>query len=502
MLYFSRWKLLSIILFCLATCLVALFSLLPDHYKPFPDLKINLGLDLMGGVQILAQIDQDEYIVEQLSHLRDSLRSELREKKIKYKQLKVSNSNLDISFIIKNPEQINTIKTIIAKLGRDIKITINQDKATISYAEAYLALLKHDLLFQSIEILRKRIDSTGTKEPIIIQQGEDKILIQVPGLDNPTALKEVIGKTAKLTFHMVYDEYSKTNSYKTLKPVSDDKRNLSSSKIESKALLAGNALTHARASIGNRGPEVQIRFNSEGASKFARITKENINRRLAIVLDGQVISAPSISTPILDGNCVINGSFTTEEANNLALLIRVGALPASLSFIEERLVGPTLGQDSIDAGKIAAIIAILAVGGCMITLYGRYGLVANISLIFGLVLIFAALSIMEATLTMPGIAGIVLTLGMAVDANILIFEKIREEQKEYTLRAKVIERGFNKAYRTIMDSNITTMIMAVLLYIFGYGPIQGFAVTLIIGILASMFSSITLTRLMIIKFKL
>jgi preprotein translocase subunit SecD len=367
--------------------------------------------------------------------------------------------------------------------------------------------LKDRALVQSIEIVRRRIDETGTREPTIQRQGKNRIVVQLPGIDDPDRIKSLLGKTAKLTFQMVDIQASVEDALagrvppgSRLLPGEDPQTGPSHYVVRRRIMVSGDRLVDASSGFDqNNRSAVFIRFDQVGARQFGRATQENVNRPFAIVLDGKVISAPVINEPILGGTAQITGDFSVAEAQDLALLLRAGALPAPLRVVEERTVGPGLGKDSIAAGETASIIGMVLVIGFMIVTYGRFGIMADIALFFNVVLILAVLSLLQATLTLPGIAGIILTIGMAVDANVLIFERIREEVRYGRSPFNAVEIGYQRALTTIIDSNLTTLFAAVFLYSFGSGPIRGFAVTLAIGILTSMFTAIMLTRLMVVQ---
>ena len=358
---------------------------------------------------------------------------------------------------------------------------------------------------QSIEIVRRRVDETGTREPTIQQQGDDRILVQLPGIDDPERIKRLLGKTAKMSFHLV-DQRNSVESAMAgrippgswLLPSEGEDRRMYL--IRKRVMVSGDTLIDAQPSTDSRTnePVVTFRFDTAGAKRFGSATSKNVGKLFAIVLDRKVISAPVIREPILGGSGQISGSFSFQSAQDLALLLRAGALPAPLTILEERSVGPGLGADSIAAGKIASIIGIILVVVFMVAAYGLFGFMADIALIVNMVLILGALSFLQATLTLPGIAGIVLTIGMAVDANVLVFERIREEVRSGRTPISSIDAGYTRAFTTIIDANLTTLIAALLLYAFGSGPVRGFAVTLSIGIITSMFTAIMLTRLMIV----
>jgi preprotein translocase subunit SecD len=359
------------------------------------------------------------------------------------------------------------------------------------------------LIQQSISVIRRRVDEMGTTEPLIQRQGEDRILIQVPGLGDTERLKAIIGKTAKMTFHMVDMDCNPAGRIplsSRLVPsdeVGPDGQPFNYC-IEKRVRLTGQNLVDAQPTFQDGQPVVSFRFDTRGAQIFGRITADNVGKLFAIVLDGKVITAPRIESPILGGSGIIRGSFTVQSARDLSILLRAGALPASMIYLEERSVGPGLGQDSIDSGKLASVLGLVLIVIFMFVAYGLFGLMANIALLFNIALILGLLSLLQATLTLPGIAGIALTMGMAVDANVLIFERMREEVRNGRSPFNAVDAGYRRALTTIIDSNLTTLIAAVLLFAFGSGPIKGFGVTLTIGIVTSMFTAIMVTRFLVV----
>ncbi|MCF8462777.1 MAG: protein translocase subunit SecD, partial [Rickettsiaceae bacterium] len=377
---------------------------------------------------------------------------------------------------------------------------------TLFYDEYKLSEVQNTLLERSIETVRRGVRSSGAKEPNIQQQGRNYILLQMPGVDDPGEIRNILGKTAKLTFHLVSEEGNMLLNQGKALPVNakliayqSDERKDYKIAIQKKSLLSGDMLTNANMALSEGEAIVEFSFNKLGSKIFGEITKNNIGKQLAIVLDNKLLSAATIQSAIMAGSGRITGGFTIDSANELALLLRAGALPAPLKIVEERVIGPNLGADSIEAGKQAGIIAFLLVAIFMILAYGLFGVFACIALMVNIIIIIAALSLLSATLTLPGIAGIILTIGMAVDANVLIYERIKEEFRSsgFSSIPFIIRRGFSSAFATILDSNITTLVAAILLYIFGVGSIKGFAVTLSIGIFASMFTAITVTRMLI-----
>lgn len=504
--HFPRWKIIIIALICLLGVVIAMPNFISAESlnkmpKWWPKQTMNLGLDLRGGSHLLLEVDFPHYFHEQLSNLRDNIRTDLRKEKIGYINLKTNSNNITFNLRDVNLSS-NALKLI--KKNKDLDATINQDIIIVSYTETYLQEMKKKLVDQSREIIRRRVDESGTKEPIIQSHGEDKILLQVPGLNDPEHLKNLLGQTAKMSFHLVNEDVTSYDNipFDTIlldsEPGKDGK--ITKIPVYKKVMLNGDLLSSAMVSYNQFSrPVVGFEFNHLGARIFAELTKQNIGKRLAIILDNKVICAPSINEPIIGGSGTISGDYTAQTANDLALLLRAGALPAPLKIIEERTVGPSLGAVSISQGKNAAIISVISVVIFMIMVYGIFGIFANIALCFNLALLIALLSMLQATLTLPGIAGIVLTMGMSVDANVLIFERIREESKNGLSSFQSLERGFNQAFNTIIDSNLTTILVAIFLYSFGSGAVKGFAVTLVIGIVTSMFSAITLTRLMMAK---
>lgn len=513
--YFSRWKLITVFLTCLFFSLLALPNLFSEEarakFPPFmPSKTVSLGLDLQGGSYLLLELNYTQYFREQMSALVDALRSEMLARKILYKDL--NESDKEVSFVLVNPAQdASSVQDVVRKVDADMEAkALDGGKYAISFSDAALRNKKLHLLEQSIQIVNKRVNETGTREPIIQRQGESRIVLQVPGLQDPEHLKTLLGKTAKMTFHLVDENVDVQDAMAGKIPAGDrlvysdehEKARKSYAVpyvIKNRVELGGEMLVDAGATFDSRNndPVVSFKFNSSGAQRFGDISSNNIGKRFAIVLDNKVITAPVIQSAILDGSGIISGRFTTESANDLAVLLRSGALPVPLKVVEERSVGPSLGADSIAAGKQAALLGVVLVMAFMIINYGLFGMFANVALLVNLVFILGALSLFQATLTLPGIAGMVLTLGMAVDANVLIYERIREEQRNGKTPFAAIESGFRVARQTITDANVTTLIAALCLFYFGTGTVKGFAVTLAIGILASMFTAIVLTRLMV-----
>lgn len=498
----SLQRILIIVGICLVGTFFAVPNLMPNKDKlPKWWQPISLGLDLQGGSSLLLEVKMDDVLREKMETLEDSVRQSLREGKIRYKDLSSSKDGVFVS--IDDYQARDKAKTLFQKLDTGLLVTEDENGTgliTIKYTDPALAEIKYRIIDQSISIVRRRIDELGTKEPSIQGQGTDRILVQLPGVQNPEAVKILLGKTAKMSFHLV-DETTTVAQAKRGK-LNKNSRVMSGAGGEQyvvirKPVLGGENLTNARVAFQNGDPVVSFRFNTFGGRKFGEITSSHVNERLAIVLDNEVISAPNIEGPITGGSGVITGSFTTKSANDLALLLRSGALPAPLEVLEERTVGAGLGADSIKAGVTASIIGLIAVIIFMILAYGLFGIMVDITVFFNLTIMLGIMSFIGTTLTLPGIAGVILTIGMAVDANILIFERMREEVNKGRSIRDAVSVGFTEAYRTIVDSNLTTLVASVVLFYFGSGPVRGFAVTLAIGILTSMFTSITVSRLLV-----
>ncbi len=510
MLEFPRWKIAFVLLVTAFFAVTALPNVLSESAKArlaglIPTASVPLGLDLRGGSHLLLALDFDSYKRDHFAQVRDSLRDQLRKAKVGYLDLRASGNEVSLRI---RPETLTgevKLADIFRAADPDLTVEEKDGLTRLFYNDATLKQMQVRLIDQSIEIVNRRVNEAGTKEPIIQRQGTDRIVVQVPGLDDPAELKRLLGKTAKMSFHLVNETVTPDAMARNMVPsdtmvLSADAADEQGQRyaVMAQVALGGENLTGANANFQDGLAVVEFQFNRLGAEKFGKITQDNIGRRFAVVLDGKVITAPVIRSAILGGRGIIEGNFTVESANELAVLLRAGALPAPLTVIEERSVGPSLGQDSINAGTLAAVLGIGLVVLFMFLSYGLFGLFANIGLAVHLMMVFGAMSLIGATLTLPGIAGIVLTMGMGVDANVLIYERIRDELRFGKSPMTALQSGFDLAFGTIFDSNLTTLIAAALLYTLGAGAVKGFAVTLTIGILSSMFASVMFCRMLVV----
>src|SRR6266478_415739 len=484
MLYFESWK---IALIC-AVCALGVLLSLPNLFSPswlaglpnsVPHKQVALGLDLRGGSYLLLQVDVAAAQRERLNALTDNVRNALRDANIGYTGLEVEGDA--ITFTIRESDRIDDARQALRKIDPDLTVEIaNNGAGTMRFSTVATDSRRRQAVDQSIEIIRRRIDESGTKEPTIQREGSDRILVQLPGVDNPEHVKALLGRTAKLTFQLVDTSVSVEDARRgrlppadMILPAEEGRGGPPAYVVRKRVMVGGDTLVDAQPTFQNNEPVVSFRFDAAGAKRFGDATRDNVGKPFAIVLDNKVISAPVIREPILGGSGIISGSFTVQSASDLALLLRAGALPAPIQILEERTVGAELGADSIHAGAVASIVGVMLVIIFMVLFYGLFGVFADIALIFNLCLMLGALSVLGATLTLPGIAGIALTMGMAVDANVLIYERI-------------------------LDSHVTTLVAGILLYWLGSGPVKGFAVTLSIGVLTSLFSAILVTRLQIV----
>lgn len=516
MLDFPRWRVWMLNIIILLGVLFAIPSVLPTHIRAqvaqfLPTPTINLGLDLAGGSHILLEADTSQLAATRLEALEDSVRTAMRRVDPRIAIEDVSRANGQLSFVVTDSSQVDAAREALLSLtsnatgGRDWNIGVNDgNRIILTPAGSGNETALDQAMDTAKDVIDRRINALGTLEPTIIRQGENRIVVQVPGLDDPEALKALIGKTAKLEFKLVDEQadpdqtaQGKARVGSQVLPYPNNPSGLPNIAVRRLGGIAGDKLVKADPTFDQQTnePAVTIQFDSEGGQKFARMTQQNVNKLFAIVLDGQVISAPQIREPIFGGVSQISGSFTTESANALAISLRSGALPVDLKIVEERSVGPDLGADSIRRGVLAAVIGTTAILVLMFLCYGRFGMYANIALVINVAMILGVMAFANATLTLPGIAGFVLTIGAAVDANVLINERIREELKRGRRVVQAIEFGYKEASRAIFDANSTNVIAAVLLFIFGSGPIRGFAVVLMIGIVTSVFTAVTITRM-------
>ena len=500
MLYFSKIKIITIysIIFILTFFAVLNFTNNEENY--LLSKKVNLGLDLQGGSYLLLEVDSKPVIKQKIQNKLLSLRNILKEKKIKYENLKILKDSIQFSIPNKNIEEFenfffnkdNSLNIYYEKYkAYELELIKNENNLKINYSKFGIIEIKNSTLSQSLEIVRRRIDEVGTNDPTILKRGNNRILVELPGLSNPNRVKDLLGKTANLTFRFISDEEGEFGN-ETIFFENQDR----SAKVNKRVILNGDNLINAQPSFDNRNNETIVTFTLDriGTKKFAKATQRYVGRQLAIILDNKIISAPQIREPIIGGNGQITGNFTFQTATDLALLLRSGALPAPLEIVEERTVGPDLGEDSIKAGAISLLIGFLLVIIFMIIKYRFLGIISDIALITNLILLMGVLTLLEATLTLPGIAGIILTVGMAVDANVLIFERIKEEMKTENSIIYAFDMGYTKAKTAVLDANVTTLISAIILFFLGSGPVKGFAVTLGVGIVTTLFSAYFFAR--------
>src|SRR5918993_4841951 len=515
MLDFSRWKIWSISLVILIGILFAIPSMLPADLKAkyptwLPNATINLGLDLAGGSQLLLEADQADAAKQRLQAMEDQVATELR-RNPRVEIGDVSTAGGRVSFLVRDPTRVDAAVERLRDLTRPVALTGSRDwdvsvvdstRIVLTPTKSGSARALRDAMTVARDVVRRRIDPQGTKEVTVINQGERRILVQVPGVEDPEALKKLIGQTARLEFKLVdltADQAQvaagRAPAGSQVLPLADGTGAMA---VKRRVMVSGDQLVDAKQTFDQDGqPVVSITFNSAGARRFGRVTQENVNKPFAIILDEKILSAPNINEPILGGQAQISGSFTVESANALAISLASGKLPVKLNVIEERTVGPELGKDSIEKGAIASGVATVAVILFMLVTYGRFGVYATAALIVNALMILGIMSIFNATLTLPGIAGFVLTIGAAVDANVLINERIREEQRRGRKILDSIETGYKEASTAIFDANITNVIAAALMWYFGSGPIRGFAVVLMIGIVTSVFTAVNFTRMLV-----
>lgn len=516
MLDFPRWKITSIIALLGVLMALAIPSLLPPSLtQAWPRLPhVNLGLDLAGGSYLLLEADTKDLAQSRLTTMRDEVAQEMRtgSPRIDIGDLSIRDGKL--SFMVRDVSKVDAARERLLKItGSGVGMTgqrdwdinvIDSSRIVLTPTQAGLDQAIKNAMADATEVVRRRIDALGTKEPTIIQEGSDRIVVQVPGLQNPQALKDLLGKTAKLEFKMVDTDADPALVAKGIAPVGDVLLPMADNPqqlipLHRQTIISGDMLNDAQQAYDqNNQPDVTIQFNSEGGRRFAKVTQKNVGKPFAIIVDNQVISSPRIDEPILGGSASISGGgFTVESANNLAIALRSGKLPVALKVIEEHTVGAELGEDSIHSGIIASVIAAVAVIVFMAVTYGRFGLYADLAVAINLFVILGVMALLNATLTLPGIAGFVLTIGTAVDANVLINERIREERRRGRGVVQAVELGYKEASRTIFEANVTHAIAGLIMLILGSGPIKGFAIVLLLGIATSVFTAVTFTRMLV-----
>lgn len=519
MLNFPRWKVWLVLVTLVLGVVFAIPTFLPERvFNQLPSVlqaKVNLGLDLSGGSHILLEANPADIAEQRLENMEEQVRTELRRGDTRIGIGDISRKGGRLSFMVRDPSQVDAAVERIRPLTQGAGLTgqrdfnvevVDSSRIVLEPTQAGLDNALDQAMDVAKEVIDRRINEMGTREPTIIRQGANRIVVQVPGLQDPAELKDLLGKTAKLEFKLV--DYAADPAEvaqgrapvgSEILPYPDNPGGMPVIAVKRQVMVSGEELTDAQQGFDpqNNQPVVNIRFNSAGGRKFGRVTSENVNRPFAIILDGTVLSAPNINEPILGGSAQISGNFTVRSADQLAIALRSGKLPVALTVVEERTVGPDLGADSIRKGVIACTIGTAAVLAFMLVSYGRFGVYANLALVLNIVLILAVMAILNATLTLPGIAGFVLTIGAAVDANVLINERIREEQRKGRPIIQTIETGYREASRAIFDANITNVIAAALMFYFGSGPIKGFAVVLTIGIVTSVFTAVTVSRMLV-----
>ncbi len=517
MLDFPRWKqawFWFVTLACAVAALPSIFSLANLRWPSvLPNPVVNLGLDLAGGSHILLEANPDQVKRQRIESMEESVRAKMKRATPVIEIGDISSKDGRLSFMLQNPAQVDAAREQILPLTNGAGLTGQRDwdikvedgsRFVLTPTQEGINLAVTQAMDTATEVVRKRIDALGTREPTIIRQGADRIVVQVPGLKDPQALKDLLGKTAKLEFKLVDTTASPSDITQgivppgsQIVPYADTKGGIAAIAVKRLGGIKGDQLTNAQQSNDSRSnqPIVNITFDQQGGAKFAQLTTQNVGKPFAIILDGKVLSAPNINEPILGGSAQISGSFTVESANSLAIALRSGALPVDLRVVEERSVGPDLGADSIKRGMIAMLVGTIALMTFILVTYGRFGVYACIALVFNVLMILGIMAMVGTTLTLPGIAGFVLTIGAAVDANVLIYERIREERARGRRVIAAVEMGYTEASRAIFDANITNVIAATLMFVFGTGPVKGFAVVLVIGIATSVFTAVSLTRM-------
>lgn len=518
---FPRWKVWMLTAMLVIGVLLSIPSLLTEQQRSLipnflPKPAINLGLDLSGGVHILLEAQTEEFEEQRLQTMSDRIEDAMEDDGPDIDIGSLSRSNGQISFAVRNEAQLDDAMERVRALTQPVGFTGQRDfsvenedslQIVVTPSEAGTTAAVDSAVATATEVVRTRIDELGTREPTILRQGSERIVVQVPGLDNPESLMSLLGRTASLEFRMVNYDADPNMALACQAPIGSEAMPYANQQdgtgcviVQRRVMVSGDQLVNAQQGFDQRNGQVTVNltFDGAGGRAFGRVTQENVGRPFAIILDGEVLSAPNINEPILGGNAQISGSFSVQTANELAIALRSGRLPVELAVIEDRTVGPEIGSEGVRLGGLAGIIATIAVMTFMIITYGRFGIYANIALALNLFLVLAAMALLDATLTLPGIAGFVLTVGAAVDANVLINERIREEQRRGRKVIDAVQTGYKEASRAIFDANITNVIAGILMFSFGSGPVRGFAVVLIIGIITSVFTAVTITRMMVI----
>jgi preprotein translocase subunit SecD len=518
MLDFPRWKVVSIWTLLALLCALAIPSFLPEsttaNWSFHP--RINKGLDLAGGSYLMLEADTQDLANTRIEALREQIQGTMRNGTLRILIGDISTRNNQIGFMLRDPSQVDAARERLLGItgggagmtGQrewDIQV-VDSSRFVVTPTQAGLAQAVKTAMEDSTDVVRRRIDELGTREPTIVRQGDNRILVQVPGLSNPQALKDLLGKTARLEFKLVDTTASPVDALKGIAPIGSQVIPYPNSRdgsrfavVKRAAVISGDMVADARQGFEQQtnAPNVQITFNSVGGNRFARVTQANVGKPFAVVVDNQIVSVANINEPILGGSAVINGGFTVESANQLAIALRSGKLSVNLKIIEESTVGPDLGKDSIRAGILASAVAVALVVVFMFVTYGRFGLYANLAVVINVFVILGVLALLNGTLTLPGIAGFVLTIGTAVDANVLINERIREERRRGRSVVQAVELGYKEASRTIFEANMTHAISGIIMFILGSGPVKGFAVVLLIGICTSVFTAVTFTRMLV-----
>jgi preprotein translocase subunit SecD len=518
MLDFPRWKVVSIWTLLAVLCALAVPSFLPERITNSWPIhpRINKGLDLAGGSYLLLEADPQDLANSRIEAMRDQIQGAMRNGTPRIAIGDISTRGNQVTFLLRDPSQVDAARERLLGITgggagmtgqREWDITVvDTSRFVVTPTQAGLTQAVKTAMADAREVVRRRIDELGTREPTVVGQGDNRIVVQVPGLQNPQALKDLLGKTAKLEFKLVDNNANPADLAKGIAPIGSQVLPYPGNPagppfiaVERGVIISGDQLADARQAYDPQTnlPNITINFNADGGNRFARVTQQNVNKPFAIIIDNSVISAPNINEPILGGSASISGNFTVESANQLAIALRSGKLSVNLKVIEESTVGPDLGKDSIRAGILACSVAVALVVAFMFLTYGRFGLYANLAVIINVFVILGVLAVLHGTLTLPGIAGFVLTIGTAVDANVLINERIREERQRGRSVVQAVELGYKEASRTIFEANMTHGISGVIMFVLGSGPVKGFAVVLLIGIITSVFTAVTFTRMLV-----